>query len=63
MTKPRLFEPFTDEQELYKQFLLDHVDYAVVIGYNLLSDRGIREAMADNFLYKNFLMEKECSYC
>lgn len=58
----KLFEPFDPEQEKYKSFLLDHKEYAEVIGYNLTKDRGIREAMADRFLYKNFLEEYQCSY-
>jgi hypothetical protein len=47
--------------DLYKQFIMDHADYAKVVGYNLTSDRGVREAIAGLFLYKNFLAE-QCSY-
>ena len=60
--KPKLFQPFTPEQELYRQFLLDNMEYARVIGYDFTKDRGIREAMADKFLFKNFIQELECSY-
>ena len=59
---PKLFVPFTPEQEQYKQFILDHQEYAQIIGYDLSKERGIREAMADKFLYKNFLEEQLCFY-
>jgi hypothetical protein len=62
MKIPKLFEPLTPEQELYKQFLLEHREYAELIGYNLDRDRGIREAMADRFLFKEFMAEELCSY-
>ena len=58
----KLFVPFTPEQESYRQFLLDHKEYAEVIGYNLTKERGIREAMADRFLFKEFMAEELCSY-
>ncbi len=41
----------------YIKFLKEHADYAKFIGYNFSTERGIREAMADYFLYDNFLVE------
>jgi hypothetical protein len=44
-------------KEQYIQFLKEHADYAKFVGYNFSTDRGIREAVADYFLYENFLVE------
>jgi cell division transport system ATP-binding protein len=35
---------------------------AKVVGYDLTKPRGIREAMADKFLHKNFLAEELYSF-
>jgi hypothetical protein len=46
-------------QDQYIKFLKDHSEYAKFIGYNFNTPRGIREAVADRFLYEQFIVEYE----
>ena len=49
---------FTDDQlDDYIQFIYDSYDYALFKGYNLKTDSGLREAIADEFLLSEFLTE------
>lgn len=42
----------------YSTFIRDNAEYADVCGYNVSTKRGMTEAMADQFLFQEFLDEQ-----
>ena len=43
--------------DAYADFILDNAEYAKLMGYNVSTKRGLTEAMADQFLFEQFLQE------
>jgi len=43
--------------DAYADFILDNAEYAKLMGYNVSTKRGLTEAMADQFLFEQFLEE------
>jgi len=46
------------ESTEYAEFLKEHTDYAFIFGYDLTTEKGVKSAMFDEFLFTNFLQEK-----
>lgn len=46
------------ESSEYADFLKEQTDYAAIFGYDLTTEKGIKSAMFDEFLFTNFLQEK-----
>ena len=42
----------------YSDFIRDNAEYARLRGYDVASERGMTEAMADQFLFQEFLVEQ-----
>lgn len=41
----------------YAEFLRENAEYAQFCGYNVSTSRGMTEAMADQFLFEQFMAE------
>lgn len=44
--------------DAYADFILENAEYAKLMGYNVATKRGLTEAMADQFLFDQFLAEE-----
>ena len=45
----------------YANFIKENADYAELMGYRVNTDRGLTEAMADQFLFQEFLDEQHAT--
>lgn len=51
------------ESDEYATFIVDHFVYAAARGYNVLTDAGFSRAVADQFLFAEFLDETLVGEC
>jgi hypothetical protein len=45
----------------YADFIAENAEYAALMGYNVVSKRGLTEAMSDQFLFQEFLDEQNAT--
>lgn len=45
----------------YANFIKENAEYAETMGFNVATERGLTAAMADQFLFEEFLTEQTAS--